>query len=1030
MLWVFAVSDTTRYPFRKRAATLAVASCLSLLPLLGEAASLGKLTVLSGLGQPLRAEVELGADREELMGMAARLAPIEVFKQSGLDFVPALRDMRFAIEKRANGTAVLKLSTAAPINEPFLDFLVELNWPAGRVVREYTFLLDPPELTPKGAAPQISVAEAKVPERIKSNASVVPTRSAAVEVAAAPKAPREKPAKLAADEDAAPKSKPPVKEKPVPAEGGQAGDIQVKTGDTLGKIAAAHQYDGVSLEQMLVALYRHNESAFLGQNLNRLKTGAILGLPDRAEVEAIPADEARKVFRAQANDWNAYRQKLAQAAGNAAPREASATQQDTGKITAKAEEKAKPADAVRDQVKVSKTEDTKKDAAKAAAATEDKIAAERALKEAQERVSLLEKNVGDLQNLLSMKNQQLADLQAQKKNEVKPEPKPEVKPEEKPVVAPEPVKPATPEAPPAEAAKPAAPEPEKAVEPPKPEAPKVAEAPKPVPPKPPVEAEPEEEPGLLDSMLQDPTLLLGGAGIAALLGAYAVVRRRRQPPAPATTAMPNSDALGANSVFRNAGGQSVDTGNTSPMTNEFSQAGPGTIDTDDVDPVAEADVYMAYGRDAQAEEILVEALQKDPGRTAIHVKLLEIYAGRKSLKQFETLASELYALTGGVGPDWAKAVQMGAQLDPSNPLFSGATATQSPFAADATLVAAPAAVFAAALAEPPADLAPPPMPEALPGEPELPALEPEPFVPTSLPESPLAYEPPPASLVDTQTLSQVRADMQERGEDLQSLDFDLGEALTAAVEAPAEIEVPAPVVEPASAPADEAFDFELDMPAVSEEPAISEPLSVSEPGQPGGESVDTSALDADDVNVATLPDIGTAIDFDLDLSKPLDAPPEPLDIPPPAAVPLDDLVMPQSEPVPASEGAASAEEIDFDVDLSDSVFLGEPGKPEVDLGSINLDLDAPSATAEPMPADALPDVASDVAPDIAPTAAEAAPVERDAQWEEVNTKLDLAKAYEEMGDLDGARELLQEVIGEGSTDLVEQARTILDRIGG
>ena len=69
------------------------------------------------------------------------------------------------------------------------------------------------------------------------------------------------------------------------------------------------------------------------------------------------------------------------------------------------------------------------------------------------------------------------------------------------------------------------------------------------------------------------------------------------------------------------------------------------------------------------------------------------------------------------------------------------------------------------------------------------------------------------------------------------------------------------------------------------------------------------------------------------------------------------------------------------------------------------------------------------APDVAPAAAEAAPIERDAQWEEVNTKLDLAKAYEEMGDLDGARELLQEVVGEGSADLVEQAKTILGRIG-
>lgn len=1027
MLWVFAVSDATRYPFRKRAATLAVASCLAVLPLLGEAASLGKLTVLSGLGQPLRAEVELGADREELMGMAARLAPIEVFKQSGLDFVPALRDLRFAIEKRSNGSAVLKLSTVAPINEPFLDFLVELNWPAGRVVREYTFLLDPPELTPKGSAPQVSVAEARVPERIK--AAPVASRPAAAEGATAVRPLREKPAKALGEGEVEAKAKPAVKEKPAATD--SAGEIQVKAGDTLGKIAAAHQYDGVSLEQMLVALYRHNESAFLGKNLNRLKTGAILGLPERADVEAVSAEEARKVFRAQANDWNAYRQKLAQAAGNAAPREESATQQDAGKITAKAEDKTKPADATRDQVKVSKTEEAKRDAAKAAAATEDRIAAERALKEAQERVSLLEKNVGDLQNLLSMKNQQLADLQAQKKAEAKPEPKPEPKPEVKPElkeekpVTPEPAKPAATE-PPAEAPKPVVPEPEKAVEPPKPEAPAPVEAPKPVPPKPPVEPDPDDEPAsFVDTVLQDPALLMGGGAIVALLGAYAVVRRRRQPAAPATTAMPNSDALGANSVFRNAGGQSVDTGNTSPMTNEFSQAGPGTIDTDDVDPVAEADVYMAYGRDAQAEEILVEALQKDPGRTAIHVKLLEIYAGRKSLKQFETLASELYALTGGVGPDWAKAVQLGAQLDPSNPLFSGASATVSPFAADATLVATPAAVFSAALAEPPVDA---PLPEVSlsPVAAALPeSVEPEPFMPSAAPalDTDLAYEPPPAALVDTQTLSQVRADMQERGEDIQSLDFDLGDALNVAASAASAPAEPAPV-EPATAPADEAFDFELDMPAVSEA------LTVSEPGQALGESVDTSALGGDDMALpADLPDIGSAIDFDLDLSKPLDEPPAPLDIPAPAT--LDELALNEPSAALSVEGAVAGEqaaaapagdEIDFDVDLSDSVFLGEPSKSEVDLTSINLDLDAPPSAAEPAPAEALPDVE--------PAAAEAAPIERDAQWEEVNTKLDLAKAYEEMGDLDGARELLQEVAGEGSADLVEQARTILDRIGG
>ena len=122
-------------------------------------------------------------------------------------------------------------------------------------------------------------------------------------------------------------------------------------------------------------------------------------------------------------------------------------------------------------------------------------------------------------------------------------------------------------------------------------------------------------------------------------------------------------------MFKSTGGQSVDTSNT-PAT-DFSQAGPGTIDTDEVDPVAEADVYMAYGRDAQAEEILLEAMQKDPKRFAIHLKLLEIYANRKAVKQFETLASELYAQSGGAGAEWEKAAAMGLKLDPSNPLYGG-----------------------------------------------------------------------------------------------------------------------------------------------------------------------------------------------------------------------------------------------------------------------------------------------------------------------------------------------------------------------
>ncbi|HLO61767.1 MAG TPA: FimV/HubP family polar landmark protein, partial [Azonexus sp.] len=130
-----------------------------------------------------------------------------------------------------------------------------------------------------------------------------------------------------------------------------------------------------------------------------------------------------------------------------------------------------------------------------------------------------------------------------------------------------------------------------------------------------------------------------------------------------------------------------------------------------------------------------------------------------------------------------------------------------------------------------------------------------------------------------------------------------------------------------------------------------------------------------------------------------------------------------------NSGGADTDSLEFDVKLTDSVFLGEPmASPDFDISSINLDLSAePPEAVEELPEVAAPTAASE------PVAASEPTVEapaRDAQWEEVNTKLDLAKAYEEMGDLEGARELLQEVVGEGPADLVEQAKTILGRIGG
>ncbi|MCX8145685.1 MAG: hypothetical protein N3C59_05060 [Azovibrio sp.] len=981
---------------------LAVAASLSLTPLWADAAGLGRITVYSALGQPLRAEVQVSASKDELAGMTANLAPLESFRQAGVEFSPTLTQLRFAVEKRAGG-AVVKVTSERPINEPFLDFLLELNWSSGRLVREYTFLLDPPEVMAQTTRRQAVVDARMVP--------ALPAGTEQGEVLARP-APAGKPPVAAQSRQAA---------EPARAERETSDAYQVKPGDTLRRIASEHLPEGVTLEQMLVALYRNNADAFSGNNMNRLRAGAVLQIPSQAQVAAVPAEEARKIFRAQSADWNSYRRKLAAAAEAAPAAESAASREAGGKIGAKVEEKLPPAEQSKDQVKVSRTQAP---AAKGAVAEEDLIARDRALKESQERVAMLEKNVAELQKLLELKNQSQAELQKQAAKPTGAAPaspaapeaaqKTEAQPEEKsaPVVAtsqpqaqPET---ATEPAVPKSEAEPAKPEGEAAppAEPPKP-VPKPAPARKPLPP-----PEPIEEPSFFDDL--DPLPLAAGGGVLALLLGYLFYRRRK-------AAVPKSDAgqsdvlpeapreatssFGPNSVFQTAGGQSVDTTNTTPPTTDFSQAGPGAIDTDEVDPVAEADVYMAYGRDAQAEEILLDALQKDPQRTAIHAKLLEIYANRKSVKQFETLATELYAQTGGKGSEWDKVAALGRNLDPTNPLYGSAVAPAAPaaaaapampgFDAGATLVAGAAPSRSAPGAAAAPDLNLDFVARAQPADDPLAALPEEaPAAPhvdldIGLPPVAPAAAPEPEPYVDTVTQPQLASET--------SLDFDLAASVAPQPVAPPASDFSATVVNPDASLDSLDFDLELDVPGAT---GASSGQSAS-----ASSSADTLVGDAFKSAVASAPaspsaTSGNLIDFELNLGDAPAAPPAPVAAEADAAA--ETQVMAPLEP---------DEDMEFDVRLTDSPILGNPAGSGFDLSSIDLDLGGEAA-----------------APAGAPTAAATGEVAANPRRDEVNTKLDLAKAYEDMGDLEGARELLGEVLGEGEPDQVEMARAALDRL--
>jgi pilus assembly protein FimV len=861
---------------------LAIVALLCAPPMV-DAAGLGRLQVLSALGQPLRAEIEIvSLQPGEDDSLQARLATMDAFRQAGIEMSSALLDATFTIDRRG-ARPVIRMTTSQAVNDPFLDVLIELSWANGRLVREYTFLLDPIEF--KSPAPTAAPAPAARPAPVPS----------AVPAAPAPRSDRSAPA-------------------PMPADAGSAKQHEVKKGDTLGAIALRNLPPGVTLNQMLIALFRANQSAFIRDNVNLVRAGRILNIPDREAVLAIEAADARQQVQAHMADFAEYKRKLGQAVA-AAPAARVSEREVAGRITAKPDAPA-PADQ-KDQLKLSKADPAKPGTPAAKAAREDdRVARERALKEAQSRVSDLEKNVADLQKLMEMKNQQMAEL------ERKAAAKAPVAPAAPPVPAakaPEPAKEAPKEAPkeaqkeaPKEAQKEAPKEAQK--EAPKEaakEAAKVAVAQEPKAPAKdvakkkaaPPKAAPPAETGIVDDAMEFLTDPVSGGGLAAvvlLLAGYGAWQWRRKKATQSSTFQDSvlgaATGTGASSVFDNAAAQPAATppgAGAAVDASEASVSGAsvGGGESDEVDPIAEADVYMAYGRDAQAEEILKESISKDPNRVAVHAKLLEIYAKRKDTKSFEQTALKLKGLTGGAGPEWDTAMALGHSIDPGNGLYGSGGA-----AAETALAAASAAAPA--------------------------------------------------------------------------LDFDIGGAGTTGA---------TPVVKPDSGGLD--FDIGATAAAIPKSDFAA-----------GG----TLKLDSGETKAASA-----GLDFDLggaggpggvedDGEKTILMPRKAMPAPPPAAK--------------ADPDATVAMDFDLNLDLGGGAEPAKPAAAEapLDLGGLSFDLGTPggggSAGADP-------------------------------KWQEVATKLDLAKAYQEMGDKDGARELLNEVVKDGDAAQKSQAEQMLSGLG-
>jgi pilus assembly protein FimV len=892
------------------------------LPVSVFALGLGKLTVQSGLGQPLSATIELtSAQKDELDTLRARIADPAVYRDNNVQYPSAMSRARIVVEQTANGAPYLRVTTSQAVNDAFLDLLVELNWATGRVVRDYTFLLDPPSST------ETQAVEPTAPVRAQAGsagAARAPAGSTAPAAAAAP-APTRRSVAAASAESA-------------PAGGST---YTVKRGDTLSKIAQQTKPADVSLEQMLVALFRSNENAFDERNMNRLRTGQIVTVPQGDQIAAVPQSEATQVVRTQAADWRAYRDRVA---GAAPATDATAARQSaSGRITTAVEDKASAVQPGKDQLRVSR--EAGKGAASGAGLAEDLAAKEKALSEANSRVAELEKTVRDLQRAVELKNQTMSSLQssaeaAKGKAPATPAEAPKVAASTPAATAPTPAPTPAPAvvAPPPAAAPtaatptptptPATPPPEtKAPQSPPPEtkAPEAKAEPKAVVPKaaPPKKAPAKPEPSFIDDLFGNtPTWAIGGGALVLLAGIAGIVAARRRKTTRFEDSIISGTDIKTNTVFGSTGGGVVNTGDNS-LASDFSREGLGNIDTDEVDPIAEAEVYLAYGRDAQAEEILKDALKKDPQRQEIYLKLLEIHSQHNKPSAFETVASELYSVSGGQGEVWQKAMALGRQLDPANPLFTEAGGS--------AFAATPAAAAAAAAAEPPAS--------------------------------------------DTQVFS-VPPEHKAEPRVATPLDFSLDDDISLAPSSGEEPKTPAAILAGAA------------QEVAKSNRAASDSMMPFEktPGFAGPASGAASKASSDKFeplhdSFSLEPESVPKFDLDFQLDEPVRAAP-------PAAQPKP---APEPERAFATAGAPAPQ-------------LARPAA-AIELDKLDLAFDPDRSTFE----DPTPSVL-------------------DGQWHDAATKLDLAKAYQEMGDVEGAREILQEVLHEGDDEQKSEAKTLLSKL--
>ncbi len=885
--------------------TKAIAAVSLLVPASAYPLGIGEIKLHSALNQKLDAEIALLISAgESISDVKVRLAPPEKFDEAGVPWSYFLSKIKFKAITLPNGASVVKLTSNEALREPFLDFLLEVTWATGNMYREFTVLVDPPATYAQPIIPVIQKPQQQPQQSERRYVASQPEKTSNKHVQTF---------NTIAD--------------------GQYGPTNRH--DYLWKVAKrANSHSDVSVEQMMMAIYEANPKAFYKRNVNALMAGKILNIPDRDAILKLSKKQALAAYKQQDNEWRGRRSSKHQQPNI---EEIEVATQLVLEAPGEDEIVESASSAVKGNAPV--VDATISDSTVATSSSEGLAAI-------QAKMKMLEQQLGMMQKMLVLKDEQIAALQNKKPGETTIDP----------VIGSEKVKKEETEK---------QPKVTKATTPEKPTKTPVVVKKTPKIQKPIVtQPEPEE-----DSIFGYLTLVLGGLG-AGLLG-WLWWRKRNDEEeldsesmfASATEiSLPGSseDELPISTSDDGFSNFDASTEGESSFLSAFTPTDFDAFDTDEteVDPIAEADVYLAYGRYQQAEDLMRQAIEDDPDKDECKLKLLEIFHTNENKSSFEKYAEEL--VSEGKHEDigfWAKVAEMGIELSPESPLFN---------------------VDKVALEK------------------------------VSLEQTPLPTDEKEQTLGNDQALA-----FEENADEA---DFDL----SVFDDSDSDIAKNVPKEEAKTATDDNALDFDLSVFDIdgSEDNVKSADIKTEEI-----ETIDfdlnSLALDDSGQEDIKVDDLSTELEDDLDLESfelTLDDQKEESEnkeeITVDSKVEIDDLSteLENDLDLDSLELAVDDKKVENDKKEEITVDLkAEVAEATETIEDFDFDFDAPPSSTEPVAV--LDTGVSDL-----------------TDMDQMETKMDLAKAYIDMGDIQAAKDIVEEVMEKGSEDQKISAKELLEQL--